>query len=126
MAFFDTVQDYNTEARRLLQDNVAPYRYADATITTALNQAIQEARRLRPDLFLASPSALPNMVLLTDDMSWLDVQYRAAFLLYAVGHCEAFDAEPAQDARASAFLQGFVARLTSPMGPITQISGVPQ
>lgn len=125
MALFDTVQDYNTEARRILQDFVAPYRYADVTLTSALNEAVQEARRLRPDLFLPDPTVIPFLVALTDSMTWLDVQYRQAFLLYIVGHCEAFDADPAQDARASAFLQGFIARLTAPLGPITPL-GAPQ
>ena len=47
----DTVQDYVSAARVLLQDTVAPYRYSDADMIAELNLAILEAKRVRPDLF---------------------------------------------------------------------------
>lgn len=125
MAFFDTVADYIVEARRLLQDGTAPFRYADATLIAGLNQAIQEAHRVRADLFLPNPLVIPNMVASGDSMAWLDAGYRQAFLYYVVGHAEAFDAEPSQDARASAFINGFMTRLTGSVMPITQM-GAPQ
>ena len=45
----DTVQDYITDARVLLQDLISPYRYDDPSLLTALNVALLEARRLRAD-----------------------------------------------------------------------------
>ncbi|HLZ24577.1 MAG TPA: hypothetical protein VKQ30_20875 [Ktedonobacterales bacterium] len=119
MALFDTVADYLTEARNMLQDYTQPYRYADATIITALNEAVYEARRVRADLFLPNPSSIPSLAASGDSTSFIDVQYRLAFLDYVVGHCEAFDAEPNQDSRAQAFIQGFLMRLTSPISPIS-------
>jgi hypothetical protein len=47
----DVVQDYTKEVRRILQDAVAPYRYTDDNLVSALNMGLLEARRLRPDFF---------------------------------------------------------------------------
>ena len=52
MPALDTVAQYLEEARRLLQDEVAPFRYPDDDIVDALNIGLMEARRLRADLFL--------------------------------------------------------------------------
>ena len=39
----DTVEEMISEARILLQDIIAPYRYEDAELLTALNLSISEA-----------------------------------------------------------------------------------
>ncbi len=39
-------------ARLGLQDGVAPYRYSDTTLLTALNIGLGEMGRIRPDMFL--------------------------------------------------------------------------
>jgi len=53
MPALETVGQYLSEARRLLQDEYAPsYRYPDRDLVEALNIGLLEARRLRPDLFL--------------------------------------------------------------------------
>ena len=49
---YDTVTDYIEDARTLLLDTVAPYRYDDPSLLVALNAALLEGRRLRPDLFV--------------------------------------------------------------------------
>jgi hypothetical protein len=46
------VSDVLAQARELLQDKVTPYRYSDDGLFYAINEAIFEARRLRPDLFV--------------------------------------------------------------------------
>ena len=48
----NTVTDYFTDAHVLLQDQVLPYRYDDASLLVALNTSLLEARRIRPDLFV--------------------------------------------------------------------------
>ena len=48
----EKVSDYITESRGLMQDEVAPYRYSDASIVGALNIAIGDAYRVRPDMWL--------------------------------------------------------------------------
>ena len=52
MPALETVGQYLEEARRLLQDEIAPYRYPDDDLIDALNIGLLEARRLRADLFL--------------------------------------------------------------------------
>lgn len=46
------VTHYVYMARFELQDLVPPYRYADTTMIRALNRALAEISRLRPDMFL--------------------------------------------------------------------------
>ena len=51
--YYRTVADYAATARSQLQDLVGPpYRYSDDDIVGALNQALAEMGRVRPDLFL--------------------------------------------------------------------------
>lgn len=46
-----TPADVITEVRRLVQDQVAPYRYSDAVLLGYVNQALKRIAALRPDLF---------------------------------------------------------------------------
>jgi hypothetical protein len=115
MATLDTVAKYVTSARVLLQDTVAPYRYADDELVLAFSMGLMDARKLRPDLFLdyfreeaEFPSYTTND---STDVSFIDEQYRTAFLYYIVGHAQLRDDEPTQDSRASALLNKFTQSL---------------
>lgn len=109
----DTVADYVTEARVLLQDEVETYRYSNADLVAALNLGIMTARRNRPDLFL-EVTDIPQFVvadvaaLTAFDM---DVMYRTPFLFFMVGFAQLRDEEDTQDARAVAFIQKFTQQL---------------
>ena len=46
-----TPADVITEVRRLVQDQVAPYRYSDAVMLGYVNQTLKRIAALRPDLF---------------------------------------------------------------------------
>jgi len=46
-----TPQDVITEARRLIQDEVSPYRYTDIVLLGFVNQILKRMALLRPDLF---------------------------------------------------------------------------
>jgi hypothetical protein len=111
----DTVQDYVTRARVLLLDQVAPYRYPDVDLVEALNEGIMESRRLRPDLMKDYfRAALPDFN--TSGMSAavpIDPQYRVAFVYYMCGNAQLRDEENTTDSRASAFLNKFVAQMTT-------------
>jgi hypothetical protein len=117
VASLGTVAEYITSARVLLQDAITPYRYADDELVLALNFALMEARRLRPDLFLEyfhERAAFPEFD--TDDTTEevdIDVQYRSAILYYIVGHAQLRDDEPTQDSRAMAFLGKFAQQLAT-------------
>jgi hypothetical protein len=111
----DTVQDFVDRARVLLLDQVEPYRYLTTDLVDALNEGILEARRLRPDLLKSYfRSSLPDFN--TGAMSAavpIDPQYRVAFVYYICGNAQLRDEENTQDNRAAAFLNKFVAQMTS-------------
>lgn len=109
----DTVADYVRDARVLLQDTVAEYRYSNDELVEALNLGILEIRRLRPELvrsyfrtslptfsFSAPTTAVP-----------MDYQYRVPLLYYICGHTQLRDDENTQDARATVFLNKFIAQM---------------
>jgi hypothetical protein len=114
MATLATVQDYVSAARVLLQDELdAPYRYGTDELVNALNFALLEVRRLRPDLvrgYLSSspPSYSSSSMSTAVDM---DVQYRLALLYYICGHAQLRDDEATQDSRATVFLNKFTAQM---------------
>jgi Asp-tRNA(Asn)/Glu-tRNA(Gln) amidotransferase C subunit len=110
VATLATVQDFITSARRLLQDTVVPYRYADADMIEALNLAILEARRIRPDLFLANFDALPSYTAVGDTVD-IEPMFRPAFVYSIVGRMELRDDEAASDTRAGQFLNKFIGQL---------------
>lgn len=110
-----TVQDYVDRARVLLLDQVEDYRYPTADLVEALNEGIMEARRLRPDLMKSYFRAeLPsfteaNMTAVVP----IDPMYRVAFVYYICGQAQLRDEENTQDTRAAAFLNKFIAQMTS-------------
>lgn len=107
-----TVGQYIAECRVLLQDKFAPFRYSDEEIVIGLNIGLQEASRLRVDLFLPSftvPEAafpvVPSAAISMDPM------YRSALVYYVVGRMQLRDDEPTVDQRAAALLQKFTQQL---------------
>lgn len=106
----DTVSDYITEARRLLLDETAPYRYPDADLISALNLGVTEAARLRPDLFFKTLRTGAPAAVTTGSVS-MDFRYRTPLLYYIVGMAQLRDDEATQDQRASGLLAKFTAQL---------------
>lgn len=103
----ETVADYLTDARVLLLDQFAPYRYDDPSLLTALNVALLEGRRLRADLFVFNDrkgGAVPAYVSNDTTPVPIEPQFRLAFLHGIVGHALQRDQEDVQDRRAVAFL----------------------
>jgi hypothetical protein len=119
MAALETVGQYIEESRRLLQDEVSPYRYPDDDIVDALNFALLEARRLRADLFLPLfevPWADPSGTIDTAALVTLDPMYRTSLIYYVVGRMQLRDDEPTVDQRAAGLLQKFTAQLLTVAG----------
>jgi hypothetical protein len=109
----DTVTDYVTEARTLLQDKVPTYRYADSELVSALNLGIHTARRNRPDLFMEVVT-IPQFTaadVAAGTPFAMDGQYRVAFLFFMVGFAQLRDEEDTQDTRAAAFIGKFTQQL---------------
>ena len=111
----DKVSDYVRVARVLLQDTVEDYRYSDAELVENLNLGLLEMRRLRPDLLRAYfRTAIPTYTATTSGLNTLvqvDAQYRVALLYYICGQAQLRDDENNEDARATVFLNKFVAQM---------------
>lgn len=112
----DTIDDYIADGRVLLQDTIAPYRYDDASLITAMNVTLLEGRRVRPDLFVYHhlPSGQRVQHFQGKDGTKLEMedQFRLAFLHGMVGHALERDQEDVQDERATTFMGIFNSILT--------------
>lgn len=128
----DTIADYVGDVRVLLQDKIAPYRYTDDELYTALNLTLMETRRIRPDLFLEDSGwdsdnltefAPPVSGLASDDTTVVPIeqQFRLAILHGIVAHALTRDQEDIQDARASIFMGVFTNMLVGPVIPAPSI-----
>ena len=106
----NTVADYVAYARVLLQDQVnSPYRYPDVDLLSALNAAFPEAKKLRPDLFLAG--TIPSFTAVdTTPVPW-DPMYSLPLIYFMCGQAQLRDDEATQDQRAAAFLGMFATKL---------------
>jgi hypothetical protein len=108
----DTVADYVTQARVLLQDTVGPtYRYPDTDLVFALNMGITRARQLRADLFIATDGVLPYYTVNDGTSVLFEPMYRQGLLQYVVGYVQSRDAEDTTDDRASGFMNAFIVQL---------------
>lgn len=112
MSALHTVQDYITDARTLLQDVVAPYRYDDPSLLVAFNVTLLEGRRLRPDLFVYCSDDVPQFSYVDAEEVNIEQQFRLAFVYGLVGHAITRDQEDVQDERAATFMDTFTQMLT--------------
>jgi len=106
----NTVADYVADARVLLQDLIPDYRYDDASLLVAINAALLEARRIKPELFVFNFEAGGQVQSFTEvDDTYVDIepQFRLAVLHGICGHALERDQEDVQDTRATAFLALF-------------------
>jgi hypothetical protein len=108
---YNLVSDYIVEAQALAQD-VGPVRYPQQRWLSALNSAMGEAYRLRPDFFrgLSNPPQY-EIGNLGDTINWPQ-QYAWPLLVYIVGHIELTDLQGNEDSRAVALQNAFIAKLT--------------
>jgi hypothetical protein len=107
-----TTSDVVTDARRLLQDEVQPFRYPVADLTSFVGQAVAAAYRLRPDLMVGKawrPEQVP--VLDTPLPQAVDDWFFTAIVHYVVGTAESRDDQFAEGSRAAAFLTRFQTEL---------------
>lgn len=104
-----TVDDYIGAARIQLQDTRLPYRWTEDRYYIALNAAISEAGRLRPDFWLSG--TIPQYET-GDQVIDVNVMYRLPIVFYVVGWLQTSDMEDTNDQRAISFLSRFSASLT--------------
>lgn len=108
----ETITDYINDARTLLQDTLAPYRYDDPSLVTAMNVTLLEGRRIRPDLFIyrrCKPGESVVQSFQANDGTKLEMeeQFRLAFLHGMCAHALERDQEDLQDQRATMFFNIF-------------------
>lgn len=107
MAELDTVQDYITKARTLLQDLIEPYRFDDNQLVGNLNVAILDSRRVRPELLMNYfKTSVPfysssNMTAQVD----FEPMYRIALVYHISGYAQLQDNENVDDQRGATFMQ---------------------
>lgn len=107
----DTISDYINDCRTLLLDMVQPYRYDDTSLVTAMNVALLEARRIRPDIFiynrLVNGQKVPSFTANDGTKLVMEEQFRLALLHGMMGHALMRDQEDIQDERAGAYMKIF-------------------
>jgi len=107
---YNTVADYVADARTILQDLVPDFRYDDPSMLTALNAAMLEARRIKPELFVYNWEVEGQVqAFKAVDETYVDIepQFRLAIVHGLIGHALERDQEDYQDQRATAFLAMF-------------------
>ena len=120
------VSDYVSTTRLALQDLIAPYRYTDDSIVGALNAAMFEISRIRPDLFLDLKyqrpiqkgdinAGIPALFVSTTQTDTVPIpsKYRQPVQWYMEGLLQLLDVTDTQDQRAQAFLAKFQQQLLS-------------
>ena len=121
---YTKVQDYVSTVRYKLQDLIEPYRYTDDNIILALNTAMFEMSRIRPDMFLDfkyqqplrrgdTSDGIPQWFVSTRQQQVVPIpsKYRMPVQWYMEGWLQFADVTDTTDQRAQAFLQKFQMQL---------------
>lgn len=115
-----TLNDAVVQVRQIVQDTRASsYRHSTAKIIGYLNNAFNDVRRLRPDLYVGAGTASTweQVPIYTEadlsDPFPIDPQYFTAVVQYAAGWIGLEDDEFANSGRAVALLQRFAGQLVS-------------
>lgn len=95
-----------TDSARVLLNDVDKIRYSDAQLLEYANEAMAEARRIRPDLFMGKfKIALTGYA--SSDTVPLGMEYHQYIKDFVISRAEFREDEFAVDGRAGAFLQKF-------------------
>lgn len=123
----ETVEGYIEDARTLLLDKIAPYRYSDDSLLAALNLSLLEGRRLRPDLFVFRHGGVrvPNYAAISGERVPIEEQFRLGFVYGLCAHALLRDQEDVQDLRSTLFMQTFQNILVGVKVPPMGAAGTP-
>ena len=109
-----TVQQVIEAARGIVQDAREPYRYSTSDLAGYVSEAMAEARRARPDLFMTTlrdPLPVYTASTLTAIIPLPD-SYFSQVVNYVAGRTDLREDEFAQDGRAITLIQAFGVSLT--------------
>ena len=123
----ESVSDYVQDARTLLLDRIAPFRYDDISLLVALNLALLDGRRIRPDLFVYKHgNHVPSFSAVDGQRVPIEPQFRKAFVYGMTAHALARDQEDVQDQRSNLFMGVFYSILAgNGMSPAPIGGGTP-
>lgn len=100
-----TVEGLIKGVRTLLLDKIQPYRYDDISLIAALNLALLEIRRVRPDILICRYGIdIPQYEAVSGEDIPIEPQFRLAVELGTAGHALMRDQEDVQDERSATFL----------------------
>lgn len=107
-----TVADVKARVKSILKDKVDPLRYPEVDLLAAINDALIECRRARPDLFLTRsvPFSVPVLVNDTDKLP-IEDQFFNSVVFFTAGYMMLRDDEFAVDGRAMAMINKATAQL---------------
>jgi hypothetical protein len=108
-----TVADAIAEARFILLDESAPFRFPEERLRKFVQQAVEQALRLRPDLMVGTGSwDAPTSMALTDPIPpAIDRQYFTALCTYVAALVETQDDQFTSDGRLAYMLTRFQSSL---------------
>lgn len=109
-----TVGQVVDAARVLVQDVAQPYRYDTRTLAGYVSEAMAEARRARPDLFLGTLRSPLPIYTEADVLVAIPLpdSYFSQVVNYVVGRTDLREDAFAQDGRAITLIQAFGVSLT--------------
>jgi len=108
------ISDVIDQVRFILQDRREPYRHSDDELLAYFNNAVAEAYRIRPDLFLGLGYTLTAYTPANLGDNFPLAQFLAPqFIAYIAGFAELSDDEFAVDNRAMVLMNKFTAGLMS-------------
>jgi hypothetical protein len=115
-----TVNDAVVQARKILQDEMEPYRYPTSDLLTYLNNSMYELKRIRPDAWINTlntdlPMYSDNATDLATDLPFNGIFFQPT-VMYMAGYAELRDDEYTQDSRAAILMQSFITSLTRGIG----------
>lgn len=104
-----TVADAIAQARFILLDERAPYRFAETQLQSFVQQGVEVALRLRPDLLVGTGGwAAPTNLQLTDPLpAAIDAQYFTPLCAYVAALVESQDDQFTSDGRLAFLLTRF-------------------
>ncbi len=93
---------------------MAPFRYSDTDLAGYVSEALTEARRVRPDLFLGSLRAAIPVYTSADLATAVPMpdSYFSQIVNYVAGRADLREDQFAQDGRALTLIQAFGVSLT--------------
>lgn len=105
-----------TEARELLQDTEAPYRYSDELLVNKLNRGLQSVARIRPDAFwdtfATTDIVVPEVTVAGLNATFpLHMQFYSPLVAFVVAWAEVLDDEFTSDGRAAMLIASFKSEL---------------